>query len=202
MVAGAALVGLLLAGIPLMSLMGGNAGGEDDDIGTGDGDAPEDTALSGDALEDPGVPVDYEFVLRAGDETIAGFRPGIDTLTITADSWELTVSASEDPEDGALLEVERGGVTAVLRFPDLAAVPLNDIHLNVEVPGEPPVTVPIADATEPLVPTAPDAQEDAPPAPVSGPPVAPADPEAPDVPPAPADPSAPLLPADPDAPEA
>ena len=204
MVAGAALIGLLLAGLPLMSFMGGGADSDDDheDDGT---DTADDAPRQGDADEDTDVPVDSEFVFRTIEATIDRFRPGTDTLTITSDSWDLRLSALDGAEGGAALEVDRAGEVAILRFAGLSEVPLADIHLKVAEPGEAPVIVPLSDAAEPepvLRPTAPDAPEDAAPAQVAEQPLSPADPDTPDATPGPADPGEPLRPTDPDAPEA
>jgi hypothetical protein len=206
MVAGAALIGLILAGIPLMSLMGGDSAGDEDVRDDGDGatDAEEKGSSPGDGRADQDIPVDYEFVLRAGSETIGGFRPGTDTLTITADSWRMDLS-TVDADEGATLEVERDGEIAVLRFAGLSEVPLKDIYLNIVEPGEAPVVLRLSEAAEPepiLWPTAPDSPDDPTPAPVAETPLAPTDPDTPDTPPDPPGSSEPLLPTDPDAPEA
>jgi hypothetical protein len=204
MVAGAALIGLLLAGLPLMTFMGGGAEG-DESHGDDGVDGADDAPASGEVHEDADVPVDYEFVFRATEETIDRFRPGTDTLTITSDSWDLCLWVFDDTEGGATLQIDRAGENAILRFAGLSEVPLADIHLKVVAPGAAPVVLPLSDAAEPetvLQPTAPDAPEDAPPDPVAEPPLAPTDPDTPDTQPDPADPSEPLRPTDPDAPEA
>jgi hypothetical protein len=203
-VAGAALIGLLLAGLPLMSFIGGGADGDDDHDDNG-AEAVDNAPPHDDPHRDTDVPVDYEFVFRATEATIDRFRPGTDTLTITSDSWDLRMSAIGGGEGGAALEVDKAGDIAILRFAGLSEVPLADIHLKVVEPGEAPVIVPLSDAAEPetvLRPTAPDAPEDAAPAPVAEQPLAPADPDNPDAQPGPADPGEPLRPTDPDAPEA
>ena len=229
MVAGAALIGLILAGIPLMTLMGGEAAVDRDDdpggdpggdpSGDRDGDAPasdstEDAHPVAPAQEDPQqddplrgepIPVDYEFIFRAGDQTVAGFRPGTDTLTLTSDTWDLRLAHIDGGDGGAVLEIERAGEVAALRFPGLAEVPVSDIYVNIAENGDAPVVLPLSEVVEPapvLQPTAPDAPEDPPPEPIKGMPVAPADPDATDALPDPIDAGPPLLPTDPDAPEA
>ena len=215
MLTGAWILALVLTGAPLLAFAGGNDADARD--GEDDSPPPQDDAL--DELpgvagpvevppEEEALPTDYEFVLgRGGVHDIPAFRPGTDTLTLTSGTWDFDLYDMGDDGTGAALEIHLGETRSILRFPGLAALPVEDVNLHVAAPGQEPQRIALRDALEPdeddvLVPTDPDATDQLPPDAADAPPVAPADPEAPDVPPADAGPADVLAPTDPDAPEA
>lgn len=204
MLAGAWVVALLLAGAPFLAMMGGS--GDDAEAGEDDAELtePEESGVLQDMAAMP--PTDYEYLLhRPGEHAIGGFRPGVDTLTLTSDSWDFDLFDLGHDGDGAGLRIDHGSDTSILRFRGLTALPLDDIFLKVTLPGTPPALVALRDALaseDPvLAPTDPDAPDDLPDDPSPDPGLPPADGESDeDEPPGP-DGGAPLLPTDPDAPE-
>ncbi len=212
MLAGAWVVALLLAGAPFLAMMGGS--GDDADAEEAEvaepPETPVDTADPEEtgALKDMAVgpPTDYEYILhRPGEHVIEGFRPGVDTLTLTSDKWDFDLFDLGPDEEGARLRIDHGGDFSILRFPGLTALPLDDMLLKVTVPEDTPTVTALRAALVPddlvLAPADPDAPDDLPddPSPDSG--LSPTDgDEDEDDPPDPAE-GEPLLPTDPDAPE-
>lgn len=215
MLTGAWILALLMSGAPLLALAGGGGEASDDEDEPGE-EKQDDSAGVDETLpapdpeppeEDP-LPTDFEFVLGAGgDHEIAGFRPTVDTLTLTSDTWDFDLYALDDEGEGAALEVALDHSRSVLRFPGLASLPLDDVYLNVAEPGGTPQRIALRDALYPaeedvLSPTDPDAPDRLLDNSSASPPIAPSDPDEPDVPPEDDGSGQALAPTDPDAPEA
>jgi hypothetical protein len=213
MLTGAWILALFLTGAPLLALAGGgdaDAPDRDDDGAPPQDDGRDEVqgvaGTEGDVPEEDAPPTDYEFVLwRGGAHDIAAFRPGTDTLTLTSETWDFDLYDVGNDGTGAALEIHFGETWSVLRFPGLAALPVDDVHLHVAPPGQEPQRIALRDALEPeevLAPTDPDAPDVLPEDAADGSPIAPSDPDAPEAPPADAGPADVLTPTDPDAPEA
>jgi hypothetical protein len=215
MLTGAWILALVLTGAPLLAFAGG--GDADAQDGDDDGAPPQDDGLDEvqgvagpdeDPPDEEALPTDYEFVLgRGGAHDIAAFRPGTDTLTLTSDTWDFDLYDLGDDGTGAALEIHLGETRSILRFPGLAVLPVDDVHLHVAAPGQEPQRIALRDALEPdegdvLDPADPDAPDDLPADAADASPIAPSDPDAPDAPPAHAGPEDVLMPTDPDTPEA
>jgi hypothetical protein len=165
-----------------------------------DPDGPEDQ-------EDALPPTDYEFILGSGgDHRVEGFRPGTDTLTLTSETWEFDLYDLGNDGSGPAFEIVQKEIRAILRFPGLGTLPVDDVYLHVSEPGAESQRVALRDALFPeeddaLAPTDPDAPDEMPDDPSTGPALAPAHPEAADAPPEDSGSREVLAPTDPDAPE-
>jgi hypothetical protein len=199
MLTGAWIVALFLAGAPLAAMALDETterdGDETDPAGedalTEDRQDLVDPASDADSAADAGegeeeavAPTDFEFILGSGgDHLLEGFRPGTDTLTLTSDTWDFDLYGLNDKDTGAALEITLGEERAILRFPGLDAVPVDDVFLDVTEPGAEPERVALRDALLPeddrvLAPTQPDAPDRLPEGASYWSPIAPADPDA------------------------
>jgi hypothetical protein len=215
MLTGAWILALVLTGAPLLALAGG--GDMDARDGDDDGAPPEDDASDvvqdlarpdEESSEEGALPTDYEFVLgQGGAHDIAAFRPGTDTLTLTSETWDFDLYDLGEDGTGAALEIHLGETWSILRFPGLAALPVDDVDLHVTAPGQEPQRIALRDALEPdeddvLAPADPDAPDDLPANDADAPPIAPSEPDVPDAPPDDAGTADALAPTDPETREA
>jgi hypothetical protein len=223
MLTGAWILALLMAGAPLIAMAGGTetegvgddaAEDPEDDIAVersdelAEADPPHEPEEEPDAEgEDDVPPTDYEFILGSGgDHTVEGFRPGIDTLTLTSDTWDFDLYDLGDDGTGPAVEIAMGEDRSVLKFPGLDTLPVDDVWLHVAEPGSEPQRIALRDALHPaeddvLAPADPDAPDDLPTDASDGPALAPADPDAPDDQRDQTGSGEALAPTDPDAPE-
>ncbi len=213
---GVALLGLIAAMGPVLALMSGDGGGDPEMDAVAEGE-PKDQPNEADLLDDPDNPpdaeepagphrpVDYEYILGAGDHAIDRFAPGEDRLLLTSNTWDFDLAEAGSSKE-AVLEITIGTETSSLSFPGLDLLPVDDIFLAIAELDTQPIIMPLTDALQEddediLTPTDPEEPDDFPQQTDSAK-TAPADPDAEDTPPG--DPStiAPLPPIDADEPDA
>ncbi len=93
-------------------------------------------------------PVFHEFDDVSGEHVLDGFRPGVDRLSVTLDSWELDLTEVTAGEHGPALHFGSFNDSTILMFPGLATIPSADIDLVIAEPDAEPVTITLAEASE------------------------------------------------------
>ncbi len=93
-------------------------------------------------------PVFHEFDHESGEHVLDGFRPGVDRLSVTLDSWELDLTEVTGGDHGPALHFGSFNDSTILMFPGLAAIPSADIDLVIAEPDAEPVTITLAEASE------------------------------------------------------